>query len=176
MNKQKLAVALTHLQNAWKECAELFNDAGTDEAELNDFIAEEYPFEKSFSDYDVASWTETSLTKLRKDFVLFEYMYRDGANYKTRGEVLIEGELSEGQKDEIIDKLDGGESFIAEQVGITSLRPEEIGEDDHCWHEFVGFSNITAEEAAFRSVDYTVEEFVTAFQKVEFWDDVKYAI
>jgi hypothetical protein len=74
---------------------------------------------------------------------VFEYLYRDGGNFKTHGRLLLDGwdEAAEG----IIRKcLEWGDQFVAEQIGVPSLcneHWESVGEGpsdlDHAFHEFV---------------------------------------
>jgi len=40
-----------------------------------------------------------------KQFLIFEYLYRDGANYKAWGEIRLSGSLTTTQIDEIKAKL-----------------------------------------------------------------------
>lgn len=78
-----------------------------------------------------------------KDFSVFEYLYRDAGNFKAWGTALLEGTLTEAQVGEMRSTFDGGEYFIAEQIGVRPLY-EELWkysdgptESDHVWHEFV---------------------------------------
>jgi hypothetical protein len=95
----------------------------------------------------------------------FGFMYRDAANWKQYGSLVLEGEYTEEQEKRFLATLEGGDAFIAEQVGVDSVRPSGISEDDHCWHE-------ADEEAPFALVSTkatdgrTVEEFVQDFEKV----------
>lgn len=76
---------------------------------------------------------------------VFEYQYRDASNYKVRGELRLSGTLSAAQKNQIVDKFDDGQFFVAEQIGVRPLYDMlyEFSDgptcDDHVWHEFVGF-------------------------------------
>lgn len=54
----------------------------------------------------------------------FEYLYRDASNYKAFGVLLLEGKASNSHRAKIIEVLDGGEFFIAEQVGVPTLYEE----------------------------------------------------
>lgn len=74
---------------------------------------------------------------------IFEYMYRDGGNFKTYGRLLLEG-WDEQADAKIRLCLESGELFVAEQVGVPSLcreHWESVGDGpsdlDHAYHEFV---------------------------------------
>lgn len=76
--------------------------------------------------------------------VSFEYLYRDGSNYKNWGEVVFEStsgsELDELER-QIVQGLIDGCNFVAEKVEIPTLYfVERDTRVDHCWHEFAGIS------------------------------------
>lgn len=85
---------------------------------------------------------------------VFEYMYRDGGNWKTRGTLLLTGEADDASK--LIEQFcEPGGLFVAEQVGVPSLCFEHFnscGEGpsdlDHAYHEFTGLRPATDEEVA----------------------------
>lgn len=96
---------------------------------------------------------------------IFEYMYRDGGNFKTHGRLLLSGCDAAAER-EVIRCLDWGSQFIAEQVGIPSLCQEHwraVGEGpsdlDHSFHEFVRL-RATTDEAADLSVWGSIEMLV----------------
>ncbi len=68
----------------------------------------------------------------------FIYLYRDGSNYKSWGEVVFAGAPSDDTLGRVLAALDRSEFFIADQIRV----PEKFFEnwprydDDHCWHEF----------------------------------------
>lgn len=74
---------------------------------------------------------------------IFEYLYRDGGNFKTHGRLRLSGRDDEAEG--IIRKcLEWGDQFVAEQVGVPALcneHWESVGEGpsdlDHAYHEFV---------------------------------------
>lgn len=70
-----------------------------------------------------------------------EYCYRDASNYKVRQSVVVEGTLSPGMAQEIMDCLDGREYFIPSQVGLPEKRFDDITEEDHCWFEGLTFES-----------------------------------
>ncbi|MDK2759884.1 MAG: hypothetical protein KYX64_00830 [Sphingopyxis sp.] len=77
--------------------------------------------------------------------LIFDYLYRDASNYKAFGSFGLTGTLSDAERSELAACLDGGEFFVAEQVGVPPLYAvlfEHGGgpsEDDHAWHMFEGF-------------------------------------
>lgn len=76
--------------------------------------------------------------------VSFEYVYRDGANYKNWGEVIFEStsglDLDELEK-QIIRGLIDGQNFVAEKVAVPALYFSNYDADiDHSWHKFIGIS------------------------------------
>lgn len=64
------------------------------------------------------------------------YCYRDGSNYKQwNGPVILKGDLSLKEKEEIIDCLEDGERFIPEAVDLPAKRFEEKTDDDWSYME-----------------------------------------
>jgi len=88
---------------------------------------------------------------MEPNFTVFEYMYRDGGNFKTSGRVLLSGQ--DPQAEEVIRRcLDWGDQFVAEQIGVPALCAkhwEAVGEGpselDHAFHEFLGLLTAEAE-------------------------------
>jgi hypothetical protein len=107
--------------------------------------------------------------------VLLEYRYRDAANFKALGRVKLKGTLSASECSEIVSKLEDGELFIAEQVGIPPLY-ESLYEysngptpSDHCWHEFVAIHDCPdrGDDEDFWG---TTDELLSRFRSVSRWD------
>ncbi|MEL7720093.1 hypothetical protein AAG604_12595 [Citromicrobium bathyomarinum] len=76
-------------------------------------------------------------------YTVFEYVYRDGGNYKAFGEIWLSGTLTADDRSGLTSALECGEFFIAEQVGVPTLYSvledfDGSNEDDHTWHAFVG--------------------------------------
>ena len=75
-------------------------------------------------------------------FSAFEYLYRDADNFKAGGALLLKGALTDAQVIEMRFRFEGGELFIAEQIGVLPLYQElcaysgGLTESDHPWHEF----------------------------------------
>ena len=109
-------------------------------------------------------------------YVVFDYMYRDAANYKACSALLLKGEATEEDRNRLASKLSGGEFFIAEQVGIPVLYGElwEYSggptEDDHVWHTF-NFFRPPMKEDGDLPIWGTVSQLVERFEKVAFWKE-----
>lgn len=105
------------------------------------------------------------------NFSVFEYLYRDGGNYKSRGFLLLYGASSEDDVTALRDYLDSREFFVAEQVGIPVLYQalwDLSGgptEDDHAYHEFVDLRPATKEEAVSLLLWGDVSRLLGAFRK-----------
>lgn len=111
------------------------------------------------------------------NFTVFEYLYRDAANYKVWGSLLLTGTITSQTQDDLKQSLDGEEFFVAEQVGIPALYDGLYGytngptADDHAFHEFSALRPATPEEiktlTPWGSVTKLKEAFVAAKHK---WD------
>ena len=107
---------------------------------------------------------------------VFEYQYRDGGNYKAWGSVLLEGDASSVDVNALQERLESGEFFIAEQVGVPAVYRDlwEFSggptEDDHVWHEFREIRAATPEEVGGKPWG-TVAELVSRFKKVQVWSE-----
>lgn len=107
---------------------------------------------------------------------VFEYLYRDAANYKAWGEVLLSGVPSQNDIATLRGCLDSGEYFVAEQVGIPAVYKElwELSggptSDDHAFHEFVELRVASEEERTTLPLFGTLSGLLTAFQSVCAWD------
>lgn len=67
-------------------------------------------------------------------------MYRDAANYKTYGRLILGGVMTGSQIATVRERLDEGEYFVPEQLGMEHLGWSSGWgsfpcEDDHGWHE-----------------------------------------
>lgn len=75
-------------------------------------------------------------------YTVFEYLYRDASNFKAYGSILLRGDFSRDQHNELIQSLEGGDFFIAEQVRMPPLYDLLFQFDggptgqDHAWHSF----------------------------------------
>lgn len=87
---------------------------------------------------------------------IFEYMYRDGGNFKTYGQLLLSGYTAEAEQS-IRGCLESGDQFVAEQIGVPPLCHEhwESVDDgpsdlDHAYHEFVSLRAAGREDASLK--------------------------
>ena len=94
-----------------------------------------------------------------------EYLYRDAANWKTHGLVLLQGPCPPTLQAQIIDALDSGLYFVAEQVKLPALQRRhnaEYGnadEDlDHAFHEFFELRPATASDLAQAELTVSAED------------------
>lgn len=96
---------------------------------------------------------------------VIDYLYRDASNYKIWQSCIINGELTEDQKSDIVESLIDQEYFIPEMVGLPGQTFADLGyrsyDDDPEYFEFVDFD--TTENDA--EVDITPFELVERFQK-----------
>lgn len=115
---------------------------------------------------------EAELPSEELTHTLASYMYRDAANYKMHGEVVVEGVLSEEEKSQILETLHIEDQFLPDQVGMPVLYTEFPShyEDDHPWHELSDLETITRAQAAGRTtLDMTAAELHRAFVNAT-WD------
>ena len=105
----------------------------------------------------------------------FDYMYRDAGNFKAFSTIVLEGCLSAADQELVRTRLDAGEYFVAEQVGVPVLYDELYQwsdgptVSDHCWHSFIGFRALsTAPEQGVPVVDAAT--FVSRFRSAMEWD------
>lgn len=109
------------------------------------------------------------------EFSVFNYCYRDAANYKAWGSLLLHGLPSRSDIEDLRRSFDSGEFFIAEQLGIPSLYAElwELSggpsDDDHVWHTFFELRAATEEEIGARVFD-TVENLIAKIRAVKTWN------
>lgn len=110
-------------------------------------------------------------------YTTFEYLYRDASNYKGWGGIILVGILTESDEKLIKQRLESGEFFIAEQIGIPSLYEQlwqysngQQTEDDHVWHTAHRFHEASPSDFANFSVWGTVEEFVAKILMVREWN------
>lgn len=107
----------------------------------------------------------------------FHYVYRDAGNFKSRGTVILSGRLSLSERELIERKMESGEFFIAEQIGVPPLYAAlyqysgGMTREDHVWHSFEEFEDCReggqVDEA---SCWGTCDDFVRRFEQVASWD------
>ncbi|MDQ3289256.1 MAG: hypothetical protein M3Q42_13590 [Pseudomonadota bacterium] len=101
---------------------------------------------------------------------VFEYLYRDGGNWKTHGALLLTGEA--GDAGTVIEQhCESDGLFVAEQVGIPSLSLEHFescdegpSNLDHAYHEFAGLRPATDEEVAALPVAGALDSLMARMQ------------
>jgi len=109
------------------------------------------------------------------EFSIFDYLYRDASNYKSWGSLLLEGRATEADIELLRARLESGEFFIAEQVGIPPLYAElwqfsdGPTENDHVWHTFHELRQANAEEIAGAPWG-TVADFMARIKNVKIWN------
>ena len=107
---------------------------------------------------------------------IFEYMYRDGGNFKTFGRLKLR-DWNEEADAKIRLCLESGDLFVAEQIGVPALCEEhwEAVEDgpsdlDHAFHEFVCVrqpKDADSDLAAWGSLDAMLDRMQGAARR---WD------
>lgn len=69
--------------------------------------------------------------------VILRYLYRDGNGFKEFSEAVFPGTLRDGDGERLRRAAEGGEDFVAGQVGLPPLQPRMLAfpsEDDHGFH------------------------------------------
>jgi hypothetical protein len=116
------------------------------------------------------------MTRGRAACCVFEYLYRDGSNYKAWGSLLVSGEPTPEDITALKECLESGEYFVAEQVGIPPVYKElwELSggptSDDHALHEFVALREATEDERKLLPVFGELSNLLKTFQSVTKWD------
>lgn len=123
--------------------------------------------------------TEKQLKKKHespKEYCVFEYLYRDASNYKAWGEILLTGTPSQNDMASLRARLESGEYFVAEQVGIPAVYQElwELSggpnSDDHALREFVNLRVASEDDIKSLSLFGDLSSLLKAFQAVTKWD------
>jgi len=103
------------------------------------------------------------------EFSVFEYMYRDAGNWKTYGALLLAGSDKSAEA-RILESLDSGNIFVAEQVSIPALCQKhwkDFGDGpsdmDHAFHEFVCLRLATIDDRQSLRVDSTLASLLERF-------------
>ena len=120
--------------------------------------------------------TESDDTKESQHYCVLDYLYRDAANWKSWGKVLLRGAVTVADVARIESKLEAGEFFIPEQIGFESLTTTlfsaaaGISQNDHLWHEFKTVRAATPEEVVELSVWGTTEDLLATVDRVGKWN------
>lgn len=100
-------------------------------------------------------------------YATFEYLYRDGGNFKSWGMLLLEGEATEEKKILLASCLDSGVWFSAEKLnipvlyeGLMKFGPSTL---DHGWHEFADLRPATNTEIESNTCFGDLDNFIHAF-------------
>lgn len=95
------------------------------------------------------------------------YMYRDSSNYKLTRSVVLEGALTEVERQTVDAALEEREYFLPAQVGLDVLYTEWSShfDDDHPWHELCEIS--TTSRPAFHHE--AAHQFAARFTGID-WD------
>lgn len=116
-------------------------------------------------------------SETRGNLTIFEYLYRDAGNFKSHGSVLLSGQISQSERDLIEGKLESGEFFIAEQIGVEPLYEElykfsgGMIQQDHVWHSFGGFRDVSDDDQIDDTECWgTTSEFTKKFASVDGWN------
>lgn len=103
---------------------------------------------------------------------MFEYCYRDAANYKTHGAVWLVNDLSDAEV-LLRECFEDGFLFVAEQLAILPLHAmhfaasgSHAGALDHGWHEFGGLRATQAPMPAGDTCAGSLAAFVGRAQRV----------
>jgi len=112
-----------------------------------------------------------------RERVVFEYMYRDGGNWKTFGELLLDGMDGDAEA-EFRATLEWGNQFVAEQVGVPPLQEKHFidcesgpSDLDHAFHEFVGIRKATMEESEKLQIHCSSHDLLARFRRASgCWD------
>lgn len=110
-------------------------------------------------------------------FTVFEYQYRDAANFKAWGSILLTGAFPQAVVKKLVLCLVDECSFVAEQVGVPALYEELYvysdgpTDDDHAYHEFLLVRPATREEISNLTPWGDVTKLVGAFLEAKNkWD------
>jgi hypothetical protein len=110
------------------------------------------------------------------EFSVFDYLYRDASNYKAWGSLLLEGGATKEDIGVLRTRLDSGEFFIAEQVGVPALYAElwklsdGPSDDDHVWHTFHELRPASPEDISDAPWGRVVD-LVARFTSVSKWNE-----
>ncbi|MEN3110627.1 hypothetical protein ACFONG_02100 [Uliginosibacterium paludis] len=111
-------------------------------------------------------------------YSVFEYIYRDAGNFKAWGELLLEGRLTTEEVARLTARLEQGELFIAEQIGVPTLyqelwrqcQCEPSDELDQVWHEFSELRVATQEDRARLKLWGSAVRLLAQLEQLGAWD------
>lgn len=103
------------------------------------------------------------------DFVRFNYLYRDGANFKSWGEVIFSNSpkiLLQTMEERLSRSFLPDGQFIASQIGIPEVflfHSAKMTSYDHCFHEF--FSLESCQGPSTDGFNRSTEKFIGDVEK-----------
>jgi hypothetical protein len=89
------------------------------------------------------------------------YLYRDAANYKQFGEVVVAGSM---ERNQLAPLLKDQEFFIPSKVGMADIQPDMRTEDDHIWHEIISLEQTSENPSLGITADQLLQRFKSAFE------------
>ncbi|MGH8117482.1 MAG: hypothetical protein ACREP0_07440 [Rhodanobacteraceae bacterium] len=107
---------------------------------------------------------------------MFVYMYRDAANFKAGGQLLLDGAYTQGLEDAIHKCCESWDLFVAEQVGVPTLYSELYKfsggptVDDVAFHVFQFLRPARADDRRATQRWGTLAELIGRFRAVKLWD------
>ena len=107
---------------------------------------------------------------------LINYLYRDASNYKVWNRAVVEGALTEDQKQVIYNCLEDGENFIPSLVGLPEKTFVDLGytydkQDDTPWFEL--HEDAFEETTDSPTISLTAQELYENFAKAKgHWIDM----
>ncbi len=95
----------------------------------------------------------------------FNYLYRDGSNYKQWGSVTFRGVADSTLRSRLSAALDTDGFFVAQQVRLPELffAGDAPNVDDHCFHEMADLS--ATNDAPNDAFGRTIEQFVAEMER-----------
>lgn len=110
--------------------------------------------------------------------MLFRYQYRDAANFKAAGEIVLTGSLRDEENDAICIKFSPDGLFIAEQLDVPPLYEKLYQWSDgptsydHCWHELVELCLIDETKRPLRtSIWGSANDFLMRVLAIDEWNE-----
>lgn len=110
-------------------------------------------------------------------FTLFQYQYRDAANFKAFGRLILKGALTSDDIQSIRAQMSGDGLFIAEQLHVPPLYEQLYQwshgptQSDHCWHEFVDIRVVDEVDRTEAVVERSAKEFAADLLAIDTWDE-----
>ena len=105
-----------------------------------------------------------------RNYVVFEYLYRDASNYKIHGALLLEGDITGNEESIFNSHFECGTFFIPEVIGIPELRSQLFvydgpNSDDHEYHEIVCIREANTDDLAQLKPYGTFQDLLARIEK-----------